>query len=72
MFEDIEKEVEKEEANRLRAKKKEYKYQEAYGSLFYTDIPKTKAKQIRGIDGEGLTQISLDSSFVLNEVFISL
>ena len=39
---DIESEIQKEQARIAKARKKDYKYKEMYGTIFYSEIPKVK------------------------------
>lgn len=49
-----------------KAKRNMYKYKEVFGTIFYTEIPRTK--QVTGIDGEALTSINLDKSSILMDI----
>ncbi|CDW90609.1 UNKNOWN [Stylonychia lemnae] len=65
-IEKLEKQVKDEEKKQQKAKKREYKYKDAYSSLYYSDIPKRKI--ITHLQGEALTQANFDKSIILQEV----
>ena len=53
-----------------KAIKRQYKYKEVYGTIFYSDVP--RMKQIQGIEGAALTMMNLDKSAILQDVLSKL
>lgn len=69
-LESIEEEVKQEQARIEKARQKQYKYKEVYGTIFFSEIPRTK--QIQGIDGAALTMMNRDKSAILKDVLAKL
>mmetsp|Transcript_15147 Transcript_15147/g.20552 ORF Transcript_15147/g.20552 Transcript_15147/m.20552 type:complete len:151 (+) Transcript_15147:283-735(+) len=63
-LDDLRKEVAREEKRQEKAMRHKYKYKEAFGAIFYSDVP-NKAKALTGIDGAARTHMNLDKTITL-------
>ncbi|CAI2365948.1 unnamed protein product [Moneuplotes crassus] len=62
----LEKELKKEDERMEKAMKYMYEYKEAYGNVYYTDIPIRKL--LHGFTKEQITRSNFDKSVILNEL----
>lgn len=58
--------VKDEELKQEKARRREYKYKEAYTGIYYTTIPQRKV--IQGLSGSALTEANFDKSLILLEL----
>lgn len=62
-LEEIEHEIDVEQSRILKAQRRQYKYKEVFGTIFYTEVPKVKI--VQGLEGSALTSLNMDKSAIL-------